>query len=186
MNIGANILYKKSVSYKSSISINKLVVICLLVTALALSGCSTPPKQRTAVTKQSLLFPKSAKQNKLHRQLSRHYEYWKRTPYKLGGTSRRGIDCSGFVQVTYREVFDKTIPRSTELQGKAGHSVSRKNLKLGDLVFFRTGRRQRHVGIFIGNNQFMHASTSRGVMLSKLNSPYWKKHYWKAKRIINI
>ncbi|WP_455198680.1 NlpC/P60 family protein [Kaarinaea lacus] len=151
-----------------------------------LSGCSAPVKHSATSGKNTALFSGTAGHSKVQQKLSRHFEYWKRTPYRLGGTSRRGIDCSGFVQVTFRDVFNKRIPRSTELQGKAGHSVKRGNLKLGDLVFFRTGRRQRHVGIYVGNNRFMHASTSRGVMLSKLNSPYWTKHYWKAKRILSI
>lgn len=165
---------------------NTQIAACFLVTFFLLSGCATTSTHSTSATKKSTLFPKTVKQNQIQQKLTKHFHTWKRTPYKLGGTSRRGIDCSGFVQITFREVFDKKIPRSTNLQGKAGHTVSRKNLKLGDLVFFQTGRRQRHVGIYIGNNQFMHASTSRGVTLSKLNSPYWSKHYWKAKRIISI
>jgi cell wall-associated NlpC family hydrolase len=167
-------------------SLSKLIGISFVITVLVLSGCSTSPKQPAATTKASALFAKNTNHGPIQRQLSRHFEFWKQTPYKLGGTSKRGIDCSGFVQVTYQEIFDKNLPRSTALQVKAGHNVSRNNLKLGDLVFFRTGRRQRHVGIYVGNNRFMHASTSRGVMLSKLNSPYWVKHYWKARRILSI
>ncbi|WP_455217017.1 NlpC/P60 family protein [Kaarinaea lacus] len=159
--------------------------ISILIAIFLISGCSTPLKNNPTAVTQSPLFPGTTSHSKVQQELSRHFENWKRTPYRLGGTSRRGIDCSGFVQVTFRDVFDKKIPRSTELQRKAGHSVKRENLRLGDLVFFRTGRRQRHVGIYIGNNSFMHASTSRGVMLSKLNSPYWSQHYWMAKRILS-
>lgn len=180
MNANVITFHRKPFRFKQAIGIS------ILVMAFTLSGCSSHPKQRTAAANTSVLFAKTAKPNKIQRLLSRHYEHWKRTPYKLGGTSKRGIDCSAFVQITYRDVFDKRIPRSTQLQEKSGHSVSRKNLRLGDLVFFRTGRRQKHVGIYIGKNQFMHASTSRGVMLSKLNSPYWAKTYWKAKRILSI
>ena len=168
------------------IGLSKLIFICIIVSAYGLAGCSTSPKQPDSKTKDAFLSAKKGKSSNILRKLDRHYKYWKKTPYKLGGTSKRGIDCSGFVQLTYRDVFNRAIPRSTALQGKAGHNVSRKNLKLGDLVFFRTGRRQRHVGSYVGNNRFMHASTSKGVMLSKLDSPYWTTHFWKAKRIINI
>ena len=169
---------------KRPAGLSKLPWICFLTTVVFLAGCSAPAKQRTAATKPATIFPETTRPSKLQRQLMSHYDHWKRAPYKLGGISKRGIDCSGFVHITYRDVFHRKIPRSTQLQGMAGHSVSRKNLRLGDLVFFRTGRRQRHVGIYIGNNRFMHASTSRGVMLSTLNSPYWSKHYWKAKRLL--
>ena len=168
------------------IGLFKLIAICFIVSTTVLAGCSTSPKQPDSAANDTFLSAKNGNSSKVLRKLNRHYNHWKKTPYKLGGTSKRGIDCSGFVQVTYRDVFNKVIPRSTALQVKAGHNISRKNLKLGDLVFFRTGRRQRHVGIFIGNNRFMHASTSKGVMLSKLDSPYWTTHYWKAKRIITI
>lgn len=172
---------------KTLLSFNRLIGISIVITVFfGLSGCSSSPKQPVATSKAMASFAKNGHPSKIQRQLSRHFEFWKHTPYKLGGTSKRGIDCSGFVQVTYRDVFGKKLPRSTALQGKAGRDVSRNNLKLGDLVFFQTGRRQRHVGIYIGNNRFMHASTSRGVMLSKLNSAYWAKHYWKARRVLNI
>jgi len=155
--------------------------VIALVAVLILSACSSPAKRETS---NSSLFSNSTHQSSLQSQLSKHFQSWKYTPYKLGGYSRRGIDCSGFVQITFRDVFNKIIPRSTSQQGKIGHTVSRKSLKLGDLVFFQTGRQQRHVGIYIGNSRFIHASTSRGVMLSKLDSPYWSSHYWKASRVL--
>jgi len=68
--------------------------------------------------------------------------------------------------------------------GKLGKKVSKRNLKPGDLVFFRPSRRYRHVGVFIGNNLFMHSSTSKGIIKSNLNNPYWKKKYRFAKRIL--
>ena len=131
-----------------------LFEVCIFALALLLSACSTPVKQSSSRPDNSSLFSKSGNQSKLQQQLSRHFQSWQHTPYKLGGTSRHGIDCSGFVQVTYRDVFNKNIPRSTRLQGKIGQPVTLHLLKLGDLVFFRTGRRQRHVGIYVGQNHF--------------------------------
>jgi cell wall-associated NlpC family hydrolase len=145
-------------------------------------GCSsTPSKPSHAST--TLNFGNPGKPNAQQTALSRHYKTWKSTPYKLGGLSKSGIDCSGFVHVTYRDVFKRKLPRSTELLAKTGDNIKQKSLKFGDLVFFKTGRSKRHVGIYINNGKFIHASSSRGVMQSSLRSDYWSRNYWMAKRI---
>ena len=105
--------------------------------------------------------------------------------YRLGGSTKKGIDCSGFVQRTFREQFGLELPRSTYEQQEMGKSVSRSNLRTGDLVLFRAGSTGRHVGIYIGNNQFVHASTSSGVIISSMNEPYWKKRYNEARRVLS-
>lgn len=115
--------------------------------------------------------------------LQRYFNTWQGTPYRVGGQSSRGLDCSAFVQNAYREVYQLQLPRDTGEQAKMGNRIRRANLQRGDLVFFKTGWFQRHVGIYTGNNKFIHASTRRGVMESGLNEPYWKKHFWKARRI---
>ncbi|PSW05186.1 NlpC/P60 family protein [Photobacterium lipolyticum] len=111
------------------------------------------------------------------------YDAWKGTPYRLGGTSKRGIDCSAFVQVGYFSVYDKMLPRTTSELVKLGQSVSVTNAKEGDLVFFKTGYRLRHVGIYLGNSEFLHASTSQGVIISRLDNPYWRRAFWQVRRI---
>ena len=161
-----------------------LVTIAVLMGLVTLSGCSSTAKRHVPVAKSSTLFPKNTKQTRTQKRLAKHFRSWQRTPYRLGGNSKRGVDCSGFVQITYRDVFSKSIPRTTALLAKHGKNISPKNLKFGDLVFFKTSRKVRHVGIYIGRGKFIHASTSRGVMQSKLDSIYWKKHYWMAKRIL--
>lgn len=105
-------------------------------------------------------------------------------PYKLGGTTRGGIDCSGFTQNVFKE-NGVSIPRTTGQQYSTGSAVAKSNLQQGDLVFFNTsGRGVSHVGIYIGNNNFIHASTSRGVMVSSINDPYyWGSRYLGAKRV---
>ncbi|MTH47911.1 bifunctional murein DD-endopeptidase/murein LD-carboxypeptidase [Intestinirhabdus alba] len=113
------------------------------------------------------------------------YADWKGVRYRLGGTSKKGIDCSSFVQRTFREQFGLELPRSTSQQRAIGKSVSRSNLRTGDLVLFRAGSTGRHVGIYIGNDQFVHASTSSGVMISSMNDPYWNKRYNEARRVLN-
>lgn len=105
-------------------------------------------------------------------------------PYKLGGSSRSGIDCSAFTQIVFKN-NGTSIPRTTSQQYNVGQAVSKSNLQQGDLVFFNTnGRSVSHVGIYVGNNNFIHASTSRGVMVSSINDPYyWGSRYVGAKRV---
>lgn len=102
------------------------------------------------------------------------YASWKGVRYRLGGSTRKGIDCSAFVQRTFREQFGLELPRSTSEQQETGKSISRAQLRTGDLVLFRAGSTGRHVGIYLGNNQFVHASTSSGVTISSMDEPYWK------------
>lgn len=113
------------------------------------------------------------------------YAGWKGVRYRLGGDTKRGVDCSSFVQRTFREQFGLELPRSTWEQQEIGKSVSRSQLRTGDLVLFRAGSTGRHVGIYIGNNQFVHASTSSGVTISSMNEPYWKKRYNEARRVLS-
>jgi cell wall-associated NlpC family hydrolase len=104
-------------------------------------------------------------------------------PYKFGGTTPKGFDCSGFVQY----VFDKrkiTLPRSADTQYKVGKGITQKNLQQGDLVFFSTYEKgASHCGIYLGQDKFIHAS-SHGVMISRLDESYWKTRYLGARRVI--
>ncbi|MBB1201606.1 bifunctional murein DD-endopeptidase/murein LD-carboxypeptidase [Enterobacteriaceae bacterium 89] len=117
--------------------------------------------------------------------LMEQYASWKGVRYRLGGDTKRGIDCSAFVQRTFREQFGMDLPRSTYEQQEMGKSITRKQLRTGDLVLFRAGSTGRHVGIYIGNNQFVHASTSSGVTISSMDEPYWNKRYNEARRVLS-
>jgi probable lipoprotein NlpC len=116
--------------------------------------------------------------------LKKQYAQWRGVPYRSGGQSKRGVDCSGFVQLTFRDRFHMNIPRSTKGLVRYGKKIRRSSLLPGDLVFFRTGFRKRHVGIYVKDGTFLHASTSRGVMLSSLNDDYWDDHFWQARRVM--
>lgn len=100
----------------------------------------------------------------------------------MGGNNLHGIDCSGFVQQLYRDIFGRLIPRTTALQVKSGSPVEKSRLCPGDLVFFRPPYKVRHVGIYLGRGEFAHASTSKGVMISNLTEDYWNRCYWTARR----
>jgi cell wall-associated NlpC family hydrolase len=106
---------------------------------------------------------------------------WIGTPHRMGGTSREGIDCSGFVQRVYKDIYHRNIPRSTRLQVRVGEPVDKKQLRPGDLVFFKIPFKGRHVGIYLGREEFAHASTSKGVVISSLKEDYWRSHYWTAR-----
>ena len=124
------------------------------------------------------------KDRRIKRRLKRHFNRWEGTPYRYGGHSWRGVDCSGFVSITYRQLFDIRLPRSSRAMLKRGKKVRKRHLRPGDLVFFREGRHNWHVGIYLNNDRFMHASNSKGVTISSLHSPYWKRHYHSARKIL--
>lgn len=104
-------------------------------------------------------------------------------PYRLGGFSAQGIDCSGLVKKIY-QLFDIDLPRTANEQSRVGMRVARSDLSEGDLLFFNTRRRGGHVGIYIGNNEFVHAaSRKRGVRVDNLDTPYFNKRFIRAVRI---
>ncbi len=112
------------------------------------------------------------------------YSDWKNVKYKMGGTSKSGIDCSGFTQKVYKEKFGIELPRTTVTQVNIGVEVKKSDLKMGDLVFFKTSKVDKHVGIYMGNGDFLHSSI-KGVKFTKLDKPFYKNSYWTARRIMN-
>jgi lipoprotein Spr len=114
------------------------------------------------------------------------FEYitqWWAVPYRIGGTGMNGIDCSGFVKGIIQNTYQIELPRTSREQADFSTSISKDELTEGDLVFFNTGGGISHVGMYLNNNKFVHASTSSGVIISDLNETYWKKRFVKAGRI---
>jgi len=156
---------------------------CTLV-IVSLAGCGHAPERSTPQTAYATgaridIGNSEVMRKKLYAQ----YGQWKGTKYEVGGSSKKGIDCSGFVYVTFKSKLGVVLPRSTELQADAGKNVDKGHLRTGDLVFFKTGMFDRHVGIYLERGRFLHASTSLGVTISRLEEDYWRSAYWKAKRI---
>lgn len=145
-----------------------LLVLALLI---SVAGCSLQPRfQSSGWSDESEV-------------IDAYYSRWRGTPYRLGGTSERGLDCSAFVQNLYSEVYGARLARTTGLQSTQGYQIPPGELEPGDLVFFKTGWRARHVGVYVGNNEFVHASTSEGVTRSNLDNEYWRDSFWQARRI---
>ncbi len=165
---------------------NKILLFLTFILFFTFIGCSNknttlnnkefPIKQEENITKQNI---------NLYDALNTQYEEWKGTKYKYGGNTKNGVDCSAFVQRTFKDKLNIKIPRTTALQLKRGIEVAKEDLEMGDLVFFKTGYKSRHVGIYLDGGKFIHASTKRGVTISRLDNVYYSKHLWKIKRIIH-
>ncbi|WP_258541322.1 C40 family peptidase [Parvicella tangerina] len=111
---------------------------------------------------------------------------WLGVPYHYAGTSKKGVDCSGFVKAVFKEVYN------IQLKGSASHiysnctPIDQEDLQEGDLVFFKINKsRISHIGIYLQNGFFVHASVSRGVMVNNLSEKYYKKYYYSGGRLAN-
>lgn len=118
-------------------------------------------------------------------QLLRAAEKYLGTPYRFGGDTRRGMDCSGLVWRAAKEAWNLELPRSSREMAELGMPLSRAELEPGDLVFFYTGSRRRisHVGIYEGGGRFIHSSTSKGVEVASMEEGYWRRRLVCARRL---
>lgn len=120
-----------------------------------------------------------------NRDLIRELSEWLGTPYKYGGNTREGTDCSGMVCAVFKKVYNKDMYRRSADQVKNVTLISPDKLEAGDLVFFKINHDTvSHVGIYIGENKFIHSSTSRGVIISSLDEPYYKKYFYSGGKVI--
>ncbi len=116
-------------------------------------------------------------------------KYFKGGKYVWGGTTPKGFDCSGYVQYLYKK-HNVNLPRTAWAQSKKGQSVDKSNLEKGDLIFFLTDKKRgipvTHVGIYLGDGQFIHAaSKKKGIIISPIHSGYYSNKFVSAKRVIN-
>ena len=151
----------------------KIAFSLLVLYSLSACGSTRPPPPPANISKAD---------SPVVKKLYTHYNEWRGVRYREGGQSKNGVDCSGFVQLAYKQKLNINIARSTELLSSSGKSVEMKNLRPGDVVFFKTGWKKRHVGIYVSKGEFIHASSSRGVMKSKLSNPYWSDAYLMSRR----
>lgn len=161
-----------------------IVILCIY--GCLISGCGSLERKETTFKEHSSpIISKDDKTNsyKVKNVLYEKYRKWRGVRYQLGGLSKNGIDCSGFVYVIYKSGLGMDLPRTTYLQSRLGKEINKNNLKTGDLIFFKTKNTLKHVGIYLENRKFMHASTTKGVTISRLDNIYWRSRYWKSIRI---
>lgn len=174
----------------------------LLVFLLFLASCknkkeitstdtaTTTPKKNTGAAKSSYIADKYATQLKVepkainNEKLYTFIDEWYAIPYKYAGFDKSGIDCSGFTCKLYESVYSKKIARSSKDICATSKEVELNELKEGDFVFFKIeSKNVSHVGVYLLNNKFVHASTKKGVIINDLNEPYYKKYFYKGGRI---
>ena len=149
----------------------KLFNLAFIALAIVLSGCQSNTKRLSANPNAGKVIQQARAQIG--------------TPYRYGGkTPKSGFDCSGLVFYSHKK-SGQWIPRTTGEQYRASQPVARKNLRPGDLVFFRMRRSRQvsHVGIYLGANRFVHApSKNKHVSIAKLTTPFWSKHFVRGGR----
>jgi cell wall-associated NlpC family hydrolase len=128
----------------------------------------------------------SEKNKHIDYELRSYIRDWIGTPYKLGGNSHNGIDCSALTQNIYKHVFRVELPRRVVEQRVEGLPVKRDSLLAGDLIVFKRQIFGRpHIGVYLSNNEFVHASSSHGVMISNLSNSFWRRKFKAARRLID-
>ena len=163
----------------------RLIIVSIL---MFLVGCTSYPRYRNGGAETPPVVTPTDKKYTTNEnlRLGSIIQAYLGKPYRGKSKYAAGVDCSLFA----REVFDKfnglELPRTVKDQYKAGKKVNRKHLVYGDLVFFNTERNKvSHVGIYVGYNEFAHASTSKGVIVSGLNEKYWAKRFVGARRVLD-
>lgn len=161
-----------------------VVLIGLLFFPFLTIGCASTQTHSPPSSESMAGTPLDLSSEEVHARLQQAAEHWESTPHRWGGASRQGVDCSGLVQSIFDEELSVPLPRTTEQQARAGETVERSALQPGDLVFFRPSNRDRHVGIYLSDDQFLHSSSSEGVTISSLDSDYWSNRWWQARRVL--
>lgn len=168
----------------------------LLCCSILFGGCPATRVERTVVTKGGSAGTTESERETLRntysraelsanqRLILREAESWIGTPYSYAGTTRNGVDCSGFVCTIFSTLPQK-LPRTSASQATAGQALSLQDAEAGDLVFFNTsGSGVSHVGIYIADGLFIHASTSIGVTINSLSEEYYRKRFVSVRRVL--
>jgi lipoprotein Spr len=170
--------------------------VCIISIALSLVACKTSQtisnKESSKTSNSDTKSIKKKYAEVLHvseseiknTALYQFINHWYGVPYKYGGKDKKGIDCSGLTAMLYNQVYHMTITPSTKALINEVKKIKTSDLKEGDLVFFNIkSSTASHVGVYLQNQKFVHASSSKGVMISDLNETYFKKNFYSAGRV---
>ena len=164
----------------------KLFILAAILFSLSSCRTSAPSYNYRELAKASIKLGIDIDMTDNHKLYVESAE-WIGVPYRWAGDSKRGVDCSGFTSQIYKKVYKKKLERSTDGQkGKDCYQITKRHLREGDLLFFSSQRSKKkvaHVGIYLKNNKFVHASTSRGVIVSDLNEDYYRRHWISGGRV---
>ncbi len=166
------------------------LIIALIVAWVSVTGCSF--HKRRGYNRKIAAYPSPAykgfksKKNVVYKKsggtLEKIVKPWIGTPYSFGGESKRGIDCSGFVMQVFKKYKGMNLPHSTRETFKMGKNISKSGLKKGDVLFFGNWLGVSHSGIYMGQNSFVHASSSKGVTYTSFSNAYWAPKFKGARR----
>ncbi len=185
-----------SFTFSSCLKIIRLATIALLL--LILNACNTSKQVSSNTESEKQYKSKSAKRIKeayseligvsekeiTNIPLYEFIDEWYGVPYKYNGDSKKGIDCSGLAELIYASVYKKTIKGSAEAIFNQCKEVKRKDLKEGDLLFFKIESKNiSHIAVYLQNNRFVHASSKKGVRIDSLDDPYIGKYFYKAGKL---
>lgn len=165
---------------------NKILLLWILLALMLFSGCSSAPKTSSGKVESAAIISQD-KSVESRQTLIQIAERLKGKPYRYGGITPRGFDCSGFVHYTYGQA-GMPIPRTTKEQYRTARRLSIDEARPGDLLFFRiNSRKLSHVGLYVGNGRFIHASTAKKrVTEASLDDPYWHKRLLGVGRIQDV
>ena len=157
-------------------------VLLILIFFIAIAGCQSSVRytyKEKSETKSTEITPKFSKKNNIVQEA----EKWIGTPYCLGGNSKGCIDCSGFVKEVFLSL-GVVLPRTASEQFNCGIEIPYSKRQSGDLIFFKKGDKIFHVGICVNDTDFIHSSSSKGVVIQSINNEYFIKHLYGVKRIV--
>jgi len=173
-----------------------IISLLLLCAAITMSSCKTSKKVAEKKENKESNSAKNKLQTKYSEQLGvskneitnielyTFVDEWIGTPYKYGGKTKDGVDCSDFTVILCKTVYQKNIEVPASKIYSQCKPIDISEIKEGDLVFFKIdGDKISHVGVYLQNNKFIHASTKKGVIINDLNEAYYKKYFYKAARI---
>ncbi len=161
--------------------------ILLLIIIFSLIGCVTHPRYRTGgyETRPEVRHLDGSPTTSENIKLGLVMQSYLGKPYKGKSKYEEGLDCSHFTRSVFKRYNRSTLPQTAALQYAGGKEIHFRHIRYGDLIFFKTDKKKvSHVGIYVGDRQFIHASTSRGVIVSHLDEKYWAKRYVGARRYL--